>query len=394
MNLHFNFCLHINKLEIILNIKNKTLMNKRKLSKAIKRIKNLPKGKYLFLYTKNKFFHFYLKAIKSTKVAYPSTIMLELTNHCNLACTTCPREYRYGKEMDKGNMKVESAKKIIDEVWPYLDSIGLTGMGETFLYKDIDEIVNYLKRKNEGIIISVSTNAVVTNFIEKVTGLIGKIDTIQVSIDGLDDTYEKIRKKSDFKLLDKNLRTLSEMTRNSGTDVMLNMVVTQENYKHMPLLIKYAKEVNIKYMDFTLFNLASVTDIDQSYYSFYQSKEFLTTIDELEQTIINTPEVIVTERNFKTDNSFQKCPFPWTHFYISWDGFLLPCCAKPFPKELNFGNVFHSKVIDILNSDSYKGFRTLWHKNTPPAFCEKCHFIDIEPIKTSIHKQNAASPTF
>lgn len=358
-------------------------MNKRRLSKAIKRIKNLPKGKYLFLYSTNKVKHFYYKAIKSTKVAYPSTIMLELTNHCNLACTTCPREYRYGKEMDKGSMKVESAKKIIDEVWPYLDSIGLTGMGETFLYKEINEIVNYIKEKNEGIIISVSTNAVVANFIEKVSGLIGKIDTIQVSIDGLEDTYEKIRKKSDFKLLDKNLRTLSETARNTDTDIMLNMVVTKENYKHMPLLIKYAKEVNIKYVDFTLFNLASVTDIEQSYYSFYQSEEFLKSIDELEQTIKNTPEIIVTERNFKTDNSFQKCPFPWTHFYICWNGYVTPCCAKPFPKELNFGNVFNSRIIDVLNSNEYREFRMLWFKNTPPDFCYKCHFLDIEPITTA-----------
>lgn len=239
-------------------------MNKRKLSKAIKRIINLPKGKYFFLYSSNKIKHFYLKGIKSTKVAYPSIIMLELTNHCNLACTTCPREYRYGKEMDKGNMRLESAKKIIDEVWPYLDSIGLTGMGETFLYKEINEIVNYIKKKNKGIIISVSTNAVLPNFIEKVTDLVGKIDTIQVSIDGLEDTYEKIRKKSDFKTLDKNLRILSKLAKNTGTDIMLNMVVTKENYKHMPLLIKYAEEIEVKYMDFTLFNLASVTDIEQS----------------------------------------------------------------------------------------------------------------------------------
>lgn len=358
-------------------------MNKRKLKKVVKRITNLPRGKYLFLYAGNKIKHFYFKVIKSKKVAYPSTIMLELTNLCNLACTTCPREYNYGKAMAKGRMDTEFAKNIIDEVWPYLDSIGLTGMGETFLYKEINEIVDYIKKKNKGIIISVSTNAVLPNFIDKITYLLGKIDTIQVSIDGLGDVYEKIRKKSDFKVLDHNLRTLSKMAENSGTDIMLNMVVTKENYTHMPLLIKYAKEVNVKYMDFTLFNLASVTDIDQSYYSFYQSVEFKKAIKELEEIIKSTPEVLVTERNFKTDNSFQKCPFPWSHFYVSWDGYMPPCCAKPFPKELNFGNVLNSNVIDILNSKSYQGFRTLWYNNTPPDFCNKCHFIDIEPIKAT-----------
>ncbi|MEA4841124.1 MAG: radical SAM protein [Bacteroidales bacterium] len=363
-------------------------MNKRKLRKAIRRLMHLPRGKFFVLYFANKIKHFYLKLIKSTKVAYPSTIMLELTNHCNLACTTCPREYDYGKSMDKGNMNAESAKKIIDEIWPYLDSIGLTGMGETFIYKDIEDIVNYIKKKNKGIVISVSTNAVLPNFLQSATPLLGKIDTIQISIDGLENVYEQIRKKSNFKLLDENLRKLVKLASNTDTDIMLNMVVTKENYHHMSLLVEYAKVIGIKYVDFTLFNLVSVTDIEQSYYNFYESVEFQKSVEDLENTIKNVPEVLVNERNFKTDNSFQKCPFPWTHFYISWDGYMPPCCAKPFPKELNFGNVNNKKVIDILNSNEYKDFRNLWFKNCPPDFCYKCHFIDIKPIKPTENKRN------
>jgi radical SAM protein with 4Fe4S-binding SPASM domain len=355
-------------------------MNKRRFRKALKRLLRLPNGKYFFLYIVNKVNHIYLKIIKSTKVAYPSTIMLELTNHCNLACTICPREYDYGKAMDKGQMNVEQAKQIIDELWPYLDSVGLTGMGETFLYNKIAEITDYIKTKNKGIIISVSTNAVLPGFIELVTKLINKIDTIQVSIDGLEDVYESIRINASFQKLDENLRLLSKMCRNTETDLMLNMVVTSDNFHQMPLLVKYAEEIGVNYMDFTLFNLASVTKIERTYYDFFQSPDFLNVISILEETIKSTPEVIVTNRNFKTDNSFRKCPFPWTHFYICWNGFVPPCCAKPFPKELNFGNVFNNTVMNVLNSDSYRRFRSLWYENNTPDFCDKCHFINIEPI--------------
>jgi radical SAM protein with 4Fe4S-binding SPASM domain len=344
---------------------------------------NLPGGRYFFLYVINKIRHFYLKAINSTSVAYPSTIMLELTNHCNLACTICPREYDYGKKMDKGQVSVDAAKKIIDELWPYLDSIGLTGMGETFIYNEIEEIVDYIKAKNKGIIVSVSTNAVLPHFIEKVSTIVGKIDTIQISIDGLDDVYERIRKNASFQELDRNLRLLAEMTKNTKTDIMLNMVVTKDNYSHMPLLVKYTEEIGIKYIDFTLLNLAAVTNIDTSYYDFYQSSEFSDVLLELDDTINETPAVVVTERNFNTNNSFQKCPYPWTHFYICWNGYMAPCCAKPFPKELNFGNVFNTKVISVLNDSSYKRFRALWYKNTTPDFCNKCHFVHLEPVKKS-----------
>ncbi len=239
---------------------------------------------------------------------------------------------------------------------------------------------DYIKNKNKGIIISVSTNAVLSNFIQKVKSLVGKIDTIQISIDGINEVYNSIRIGSDFKLLNKNINALIDLCSNSTTDLMLNMVVTKENYKHMPELIKYANDVGIKYVDFTLLNLASVTGYSIDYYEFYESKDFLNVVKELDKTIKSTKKVLVTERNFKTDNSFQKCPFPWTHFYISQDGYIPPCCAKPFPKEKNFGNVFNGSLIKILNNDSFQKWRELWYDNITPDFCTKCHFVNIKPI--------------
>jgi radical SAM protein with 4Fe4S-binding SPASM domain len=101
----------------------------------------------------------------------------------------------------------------------------------------------------------------------------------------------------------------------------------------------------------------------------------------LEKAIGQHPEVTVTNKNFVTQNSFQKCPFPWTHFYITWDAYMVPCCAKPFPKEMNFGNVRGRKVIDVLNSTQYQKFRKMWFENKSPIFCEKCHFLNIEPVR-------------
>ena len=349
-------------------------MNIQKLKKAIKRLSKLPKNKYFFSYFHNKIKYFALKFSKSTKVAYPSTIMLELTNRCNLACTTCAREYDYGKQMEQGIMAEEQAKKIIDELWPYLDSIGLTGMGETFLYQDIEKIVDYIKSKNKGIIISVSTNAMLPNFLDSASKLIDKIDTLQVSIDGLDEVYESIRKRAKFTMLQSNLEALVEMCKNTKTSLKMNMVVTKENYFQMSDLVSFAKKTGIQYMDFTMFNLAAVTQIEKSYYEFYKSAEFLEALNLLKQTEKQTKNVAVSYHSFLTDYNFQKCPFPWNHFYICWDGYLTPCCAKPFPKELHFGNVFDSTVMKTLNSDAYQKWRTKWFENQTPAFCNKCHF--------------------
>lgn len=356
-------------------------MNRRRLKKALKRAYYLPQNKFLSSYLKNKVKHFFYKISKSTKVSYPSTLMIELTNHCNLSCTICPREYQYGKDMDKGRMSIELAKKIIDEEIPYLDSIGLTGMGETFMYSNLLEIVNYIKSKNKGVIISVSTNAVLPNFIEKVKPLIGKLDTIQISVDGLNGVYNSIRLNSNFDTLNNNLHILSDLCQSSSTDLMINMVVTKENFTQMADLVKYAESVGVSYVDFTILNLASITEIPVEYYDFYKSPDFLNALDELENVVAQTKHVIVTKRNFEEESGFKKCFFPWTHFYVTFDGYITPCCAKPFPKEKNFGNLKDLNLIDILNSNEFINWRELWFKNITPEFCKKCHYIDLKPIK-------------
>lgn len=356
-------------------------MDKRKLIKAVKRVTYLPKNKYLLFYMVNKLVHLFYRLTRSTKVAYPSTIMLELTNHCNLHCTTCPREYAYGKKMDKGYIDFEKAKTIIDEIWPYLDSIGLTGMGETFMYTRINEIVEYIHSKNKGIIISLSTNAMIPDFIQRVKPVINKVDTIQISIDGLNDVYEAIRINADFALFHNNVTQLVKLCKETDTVLLFNMVVTQENYHHMYPSLEYAQKAGIRYVRFSLFNLAAVTDIDVDYYSFYKSDQFLREYTRVRNAKKNFKEIEVTYWDFNSKNEFKKCLFPWTHFYICWNGYIPPCCAKPFPKELHFGDVFNSGVMNILNGKPFRKFRKLWYMNQAPDFCRKCHYINFEPIE-------------
>lgn len=354
-------------------------MNKRRLKKAIRRVSRLPRSRYLAAYLGNKVRHVCLRAVRSTRVAWPSTIMLEVTNLCNLACTTCARQYAYGRAMDKGHMPVSTAQKVIDEAWPCLDSIGLTGLGEPFLYEPLEELVDYIRAKNSGIVTSVSTNAMVPHFTDRVARVKDRIDTIQVSMDGLGQVYESIRSKARFDRFDDNLRALARMCARSDTSVMLNMVVTQQNYHQMTDVVAYAAEVGIAYCDFALFNLAAVTGIDASYYAFYRSRPFRTAMQALHEAQKRYPDVTVTVRHFDTQKGFRTCSFPWTHFYITWDGYVVPCCAKPFPKELNFGNVRNRRLIDVLNSDGFRHFRRQWYANTTPSFCEKCHYVAKQP---------------
>lgn len=350
-------------------------MNKRKLKKAAKRLAYLPAGGDIFPWTANKAKAFFLKRRKSTRVARPGTLMLEVTNRCNLHCITCPREYRHGKEMDLGHMDFDLLKSIVDQGTPYLDSIGLTGLGEPLLHKQLPEALEYIKSKNRGIITSISSNMMLKNTPEIIEALAGNLDTLQISADGIGKTYDKIRENGDFTVFDSNLRKTAPILRKAGTDMLLNTVVIKENYRQMKDIYLYAADIGAAYINFTFLNLAGIPDIPVEYYEFYKSPEFTEKFQELKALASSNSEPEVSFWGEPGEYDFQSCNAPWGHFYITFDGFLVPCCGKPFPKEKHFGNLNEISLIDALNSKEFQDFRKLWQSNTPPKFCEKCNYV-------------------
>lgn len=355
-------------------------INSRRIKKAIRRLKSLPRGANFFRYTSNKVYGAYLRMIHSTKVAHPSSIMLEVTNHCNLKCITCPREYRYGEEMDKGFMDIAQLKKVIDQAYPYIDSVGLTGLGETLLYKQLPEALAYIRSKNKGIITTISINAHLPNSVELVEKIADDLDTLQISMDGVGEVYEQVRLRGEFSLFYDNVKRIVELCKNRRADVMFNFVAIKENYFNMAEVVEVASELGVDYINVTPFNVAAVTAHDISYYDFFHSDAFKNELKRAKEKADEVKNVTLTIWDIKTPNTYQKCHLPWSHFYISWDGYATPCCAKPFPKELNFGNIFDDGLMYCLNTPGYREFRRLWYENKTPQFCEKCHMVDLTPI--------------
>lgn len=313
---------------------------------------------------------------KDRDIPYPTTIMLELTNKCNLHCVTCPREYGFGKNMRLGNMDTALAKKIIDEVLPYIESIGLTGMGETLFATNLLEIVRYIKARKPSVVIAISTNFNIPDAIERIKPVLPFIDTVQISIDGITDVYERIRHGASFGLLKKNLETLVPLAEGL-VSLMFNMVITKLNYSDMANVIKFADKNGVRFVNFTYFNLASITDISEEYYGFFHSEEFARALEAAKKAAGEHPEVEVTGLDFPGNPGIRKCPLMWNHFQVNYDGKVPPCCAKPFTDEYSFGDASEMPLISVLNSPAAKKFRNSWIENRPNGFCSKCHFVKL-----------------
>ena len=306
-------------------------------------------------------------------IPYPTTIMLELTNRCNLRCTMCPRVHDYGRDMELGDMDIELAKQIIDECYPYLQSIGLTGMGETLFARNLLEVAKYVKSKKSTIVTSLSTNANIPDFIEKISAVLPYVDTVQVSIDGVGSVYDSIRVGGTFEPFDANVRKLADLASKNNVDIMFNMVVSKENYTSMPDVIEYASKVGVKYVNFNYINLACITNKPVEYYDVFRTNEYMEILKKARDKAAENRDIEVTGLADFDSNWVGKCKLLYNHFQINYDGNVPPCCAKPFSKEYNFGNVKGNSVMAVLNSDKAKAFRSQWSRVKCHKFCNKCH---------------------
>ena len=129
---------------------------------------------------------------------YPLLVDLELSTLCNLNCPMCytiTEEFK--RKVNACFMDFELFTKIIDEIAGNVPAIRLSLRGEPTLHPKFVECIEYAKRKG---IQEVST---LTNGSRLSSGsfremLIAGIDWITISVDGLDEMYESIRKPLKF----------------------------------------------------------------------------------------------------------------------------------------------------------------------------------------------------
>lgn len=112
---------------------------------------------------------------------------IELTNRCNLKCKMCflPEMKRPKQDMD-----FELYKRIIDST-RNLRYVSLSNWGEPLLYPNLIEAIQYAVDK--GIKVNVTTNGTLLGDAFIVNFLRSKLSSLQVSIDGIGEDYERIR---------------------------------------------------------------------------------------------------------------------------------------------------------------------------------------------------------
>ncbi len=149
---------------------------------------------------------------------YPVQVDVEISNGCNLSCPMCFRGKAEFKKKYKNIdllMKESLFKKIIDEIGGKVPALRLSLRGESTLHPKLAEFVKYAKDAGIGEVSFLTNGSKLTEkYFEELVG--AGVDWITISVDGINETYESIRRPLRFQETLDRIKGLNRVKKRLG----------------------------------------------------------------------------------------------------------------------------------------------------------------------------------
>lgn len=271
---------------------------------------------------------------------YPLLVDLELASVCNLKCPMCytiTNEFK--KKVNTKLMDFDLFKKVIDEIHNDVPAIRLSLRGESTLHPKFVECIRYAKEKGIKEISTLTNGSKLKlDFFKQIVD--AGIDWITISVDGLDEEYERIRKPLKFKDILEKIKQIKQYK--------------TENNLHKPVIKIQSVWPAIK-------NNPSL---------------FYNTFEPISDLIAFNPLIDYLQKDSDIEyiDNFS-CPQLYQRLVIGADG-LVMMCSNDEENEHIIGNVNLQSVYEIWHSKALNDIREL-HKQ-PDGFkniniCRKCY---------------------
>jgi radical SAM protein with 4Fe4S-binding SPASM domain len=169
---------------------------------------------------------------------FPVVIGLEVTLACNLRCKHCASSAGLPRQNE---LSLKEIKNICDQFPDLLvQEVDFTG-GEPFLRNDWYDIAIHLKKKKIPVRI-VSNGVLLKENIPRI--LDAEIATVGISLDGLEETHDKLREKKDlFKIITSGL----EDALSAGIPIAVITAVNDYNIFELQLLFKFLRDLGVRH---------------------------------------------------------------------------------------------------------------------------------------------------
>lgn len=270
----------------------------------------------------------------------PYQYVIEPTNYCNMKCLKCP--HGYGLDREKGYMNMELYKKVLDQIADSAINLYFMFGGESFLHKDLYEMVRLAKEKSIPRTF-LATNA--TMFKEENYDALFEsgLDNLVISFDGDDkETNRKLQKGGDFdKMLEGTLALLKEKQRRKAIKPFISVkVIISLKDQCSDIRPEFAN----KFEGLPLNRLYTEVLTLQGKYAqnLLEDERF----DSLLKEVIQK----------KNEEDYFSCFNIFHEVVIAWNGTVVGCC-RDLEGINSLGNVKDKPVSEIWNDKPFQNLR-------------------------------------
>ena len=310
------------------------------------------------------------KRFPSVPVASRS-IQIECTTRCNLKCTMC--EISYWTEKG-GDLEAANLQNMLEHL-PKLKRVDLTGIGEALMNRGFLSALKILKSRGLYVTLNDNFTLMTEDAARRIVEL--GVDQIFLSLDGATkETYEKIRVGANFDKVVSNARRLIQIKREmrkKRPEVKINTVVCSTNYRELPAIIELAHNMGIGMVQFVnVMVFENTANLDTTSVQQKVRAKFQEARERARQL-----GVLVKIELFDKQ-PVQRCDFPWKRNFVTYDGYVHPCCYttqtgdRAAQNQRSFGNLIEHSFTDVWRSEIYSAFRSKLQHGILPSACEHC----------------------
>jgi radical SAM protein with 4Fe4S-binding SPASM domain len=322
----------------------------------------------------------------------PTYIQIEPVGQCNLRCTMCPIQFRqdgppYGPP---AFLPFETFTRLVDE-FTGLKQLHLQGLGEPMMHPRFFDMVSYGVGK--GIQVTTNSNLTLINPKRAEACVTSGLDTLHISVDGASpEMYERIRVRGKFERVMRNIGQVlqaRERLRSELPHLHMVTVIMKQNLHELPALVRLAHEWQMEEMFVQHlshdFNEATLPALYQPMRDYVNEQTLLTQDLGRIERYFGEARQIAQELGIKLrlprtrtrvypagTPGRERCSWPWTGAYISYQGYAMPCCMIATPDRGHFGNLVEQGVEATWNGPAYQTFRDQLASENPPDVCRSC----------------------
>jgi radical SAM protein with 4Fe4S-binding SPASM domain len=322
----------------------------------------------------------------------PTFLQMEPVGQCNLRCEMCPIQFRNDGPLDGSPafMNFDTFSTVLDQ-FRQIDHLHLQGLGEPMMHPRFFDMVALAAGR--GIRVTTNTNLTLSSPKRAERCIDSGLKSIYVSIDGASpEVYASIRKGGRLSRVLQNIDDLNEARRRRNSslpNLSLVTVIMRRNLPELADLVRLAGGRGIK----SMFVQHLCHDFGESTLpaDYLPMRDFVD-----EETLLHEDssrveasfaEAAAVARQLDVDlrlpslqsggfpqsmKGRERCDWPWRGAYVSYQGYVMPCCMISTPDRLNFGNVSSAPLPVIWSGEDYDAFRDRLASDRPPEICRAC----------------------